>query len=79
MVTMPPDSKYQLIRKDSDARKECGQEEKGATKDETDMTEDEMIGWHHRLNGLELEQVPGDGEGREAWRTAVRGVTESRA
>ena len=42
------------------------------------MTEDEMmIGWHHRLNGLELEQVPEDGEGREAWRTAVRGVTES--
>ena len=27
------------------------------------MTEDEMVGWHHRLNGHEFEQVPGDGEG----------------
>ena len=26
------------------------------------MTEDEMIGWHHRLNGHELEQIPGDSE-----------------
>ena len=30
------------------------------------MTEDEMIGWHHRLNGHELEQTPGDGEGQES-------------
>ena len=28
------------------------------------MTEDEMIGWHHQLNGHESEQVPGDGEGQ---------------
>ena len=28
------------------------------------MTEDEMIGWHHRLNGHEFEQTPGDGEGQ---------------
>ena len=34
-----------------------GQEEKGAT-------EGEMVGWHHRLNGLESEQAPGDGEGQ---------------
>ena len=27
------------------------------------MTEDEMVGWHHRLNGREFEQAPGDGEG----------------
>ena len=27
------------------------------------MTDDEMIGWHHRLNGHEFEQAPGDGEG----------------
>ena len=27
------------------------------------MTEDEMIGWHHRLNGHEFEQAPGDDEG----------------
>ena len=28
------------------------------------MTEDEMTGWHHRLNGHEFEQAPGDGEGQ---------------
>ena len=30
------------------------------------MTEDEMVGWHHRLNGHECEQTPGNSEGREA-------------
>ena len=30
------------------------------------MTEDEMVGWHHRLNGHEFEQTLGDGEGRES-------------
>ena len=34
-----------------------GEEEKG-------MTEDEMVGWHHRLNGYEFEQTPGDSEGQ---------------
>ena len=47
------------IGKYSDARKDWRQEEKRAT-------EDEMVGWHHRLNGHEFKQVPGDGEGREA-------------
>ena len=28
------------------------------------MAEDEMVGWHHRLNGHELEEAPGDGEGQ---------------
>ena len=28
------------------------------------MSEDEMIGWHHRLNGHEFQQAPGDGEGQ---------------
>ena len=28
------------------------------------MTEDEMVGWHHRLNGHEFEKAPGDGEGQ---------------
>ena len=28
------------------------------------MTEDEMVGWHHRLDGHECEQAPGDGEGQ---------------
>ena len=31
------------------------------------MTENKMAGWHHRLNGHEFEQTPGDGEGRGAW------------
>ena len=41
-------------------------------------TEDEMVGWHHRLNGHEFEQTPGDiVKDREAWRAAVRGVPKS--
>ena len=46
-----------LIRKDPDAGKDWRQEEKG-------MTEDEMVGKHHRLNGHEFEQATGDGEGQ---------------
>ena len=44
----PPDVKNWLVRKDPDAGKDWGQEEKG-------MTEDEMVGWHHSLNGHEFE------------------------
>ena len=44
----------QLIGKDPDAGKDRGQEEKRAT-------EDEMVGWHHRLNGHEFEQTLGEG------------------
>ena len=36
------------------------------------MTEDEMVGWHHQLDGHEFEPAPGDGY-REAWRAAVHG------
>ena len=43
-IFWPPDTKSQLIGKDPDAGKDFRQEEKG-------MTEDELIGWHHRLNG----------------------------
>ena len=46
-----------LIRKDPDAGKDCRLEEKGTT-------EDEMVGWHHRLNGHEFEPAQGDGEGQ---------------
>ena len=53
----PPDAKSQLIRKDPDAGKDWRQEEKGTT-------EDEMVGWHHWLNGHEFEQALGDGEGQ---------------
>ena len=41
------------------------------------MTEDEIVWWHHRLNGHEFEQTLGDNEDREAWRAAVHGVAKS--
>ena len=41
------------------------------------MIEDEMVGWRHRLNGHEFEQALRVGDGREAWRAAVYGVTKS--
>ena len=50
-----------------DAEKDWRWKEKGTT-------EDEMVGWHHQLDGHEFEQAPGDGE---AWRAAVHGVTKS--
>ena len=46
-ILWPPDVKSRLIRKDPDAGKDWGQEEKG-------MTEDEMVGWRHQLNGHEF-------------------------
>ena len=42
------------------------------------MTQDEMVGRHHYLNGQECEQTLGDSEDREAWRAAVHGVAKSR-
>ena len=53
----PPDVKGRLIGKDPDAGKDRRQEEKGTT-------EDEMVAWHHRLNGLEFEQTLGVGDGQ---------------
>ena len=41
------------------------------------MTEDEMVGWHHQLNGHEFEQAPGDGERQVAWRAVVHSVAKS--
>ena len=55
-VLWPPDPKNWLIRKDPDTGKDWRQEKKGTT-------EDEMIGWHHWLNGREFEHTPGNGEG----------------
>ena len=66
-----PDAKSRLIGNDPDVGKDWGQEKKG-------MREDEMVGWHHWLNGHEFEQTLGDGEGQEAWHAAVHGVTNSR-
>ena len=56
-ILWPPDSKSWLIWKDLDAGKDWGQEEKGTT-------EDEMVGWHHWLDGHEFEQAPGIGDGQ---------------
>ena len=55
-ILWPPDAKNWLIGKDPDAGKDWRQEEKG-------MTEDEMVGWHHQLDGHEFEQAPGVGDG----------------
>ena len=59
-VLWPPHAKSWLIGKDSDARRDSGQEEKG----EKGMTEDEMAGWHHRLDGCESGWTPGVGDGQ---------------
>ena len=56
-VLWPPDVMSWLIWKDHDAGKDWGQEEKG-------MTEDEMVGWHHRLNGHGFGWTPGVGDGQ---------------
>ena len=42
------------------------------------MTEDEIVGWHHRLSGSEFEWSPGVGDDREAWHAAVHGAAKSR-
>ena len=55
-ILWPPDAKNLLIRKDPDAGIDWRQEEKA-------MTEDEIVGWHHQLNGREFEQALGEGEG----------------
>ena len=41
------------------------------------MTEHDMVGWYHRLNGHEFEQTLGDSEGQGSWHAAVHGVAES--
>ena len=42
------------------------------------MTEDEMVGWHHRLNGLEFHQASGVDDGQGAWCATVHRVAKSR-
>ena len=55
--------------KDPDAGKDLKQEEKG-------MSENEMVGWHHRLDGREFAQAWGLMMGREAWCAVVLRVTK---
>ena len=57
LVLWPPHAKSPLIGKDPNAGRDWGQEEKGTT-------EDEMAGWHHRLDGHESEWTPGVGDGQ---------------
>ena len=70
-----PDAKSWLIGKDPDAGKDWGKEEKGAT-------EDEMVGWHHQLNGHEFGWTPGVGDGQGglaccgSWGRKESGTTE---
>ena len=74
-ILWPPDVKNWLICKDSDAGKDWRWDEKRAR-------EDEMVGWHHRLNRHEFEQAPGDGEeqgslaGYSPWGHKESDVTE---
>ena len=63
----PPDAKSRFIGEDPDVGIDWRQEEKG-------ITEDEIVGWHHWLNGHEFEQAPGDGEGQGSLACAVHGV-----
>ena len=63
-------TKSQLTGKDFDAGKEWGQEQKG-------VTEDEMVGWHHRFNGHEFEHTQELVKDREAWFVAVHVISKS--
>ena len=75
LILWPPDAKNWLIWKDPDAGKDWRQEEKGTA-------EDEMVGWHHWLDGHEFEQAPGvdDGQGSlgrySPWRSTESDMTE---
>ena len=74
-VLWPPHAKSWLIGKDSDAGRVCRQEEKG-------MTEDEMVVWHHQLDGHEFEWTLGAGDGQGSlecctlWGHKVSNATE---
>ena len=69
-ILWPPHVKSWLIGKDSDAGRDWGQEEKG-------ITEDEMAGWHHGLDGHEFEWTPGAGDGQGGLACLIHGVAKS--
>ena len=69
-ILWPLNTKNWLIWKDPDAGQDWRHEEKG-------ITEDEIVGWHHRLDGCEFEWAPGVGDGQGPWHAAVHGVTKS--
>ena len=56
-ILWPPDMKSQFFRKDPDTGKDWGQEEKGTA-------DNEVVGWHHWLNGQRFGWTPGDGDGQ---------------
>ena len=68
-VLWPPHVKSELIGKDPDAGRDWGQEEKGTT-------EDEMAGWHHRLNERESSELRELVMDKEAWRAVIHGVAK---
>ena len=68
-ILQPPDAKSWLVGKDPDAGKDWRREEKGTIKDE-------IVGWHHRLNGHEFEKTLGDCEGQRSLVCAVCVVTK---
>ena len=70
LIVWPPDAKNWLIGKDPDAGKGWRWEEK-------EMTEDEMVGWYHRLDGHGFEQALGAGDGQGSLHAAVCGVAKS--
>ena len=68
-ILWPPVSKIWLIRKDPVAGKDRRQEEK-------EMTEDQLVGWYHRLNGYAFEEALEMVKDREAWCATVHGVAK---
>ena len=70
-ILWPPDVKNWLIWKDPYVGKDWRQEEKG-------MTEDEIVGWHHWLDGHDFEQAPAVDDEQETWPAVIHGVTKVR-